>query len=1832
MAFDFTAALNIQTNPANLSKVNKDIQKSLNKVSLNLDAKNIAKAQGEIKKLQGTLSKTTSVAKQFGDAVSLKAVNFAAYTLASTAVLKLTGAISNATRESLKLQTELAKIAQVTNSSNKEVLDQSNLLKKVSVEYNIASSKVAQLTRTLAQTGLSFQQAAKAAEVLARTSLLATFDSLQSTTEGFIATLSSFSLSVDQAGQSLEAINAVSKRFAVESSDIVEAIRRTGGAFNAAGGNINELIALFTAVRSTSRESAETIATGFRTIFGRLQRPKTIEFFKELGIQLETAEGQFVGPLQAIQNISQGLDRLNISVGSTKFAEVVEQIGGIRQLSRVVPLLTQTTKITEALGVANNGTAESAADVAKAQQTVAFQLGSLQKNFASFIDDVISSPAFQTLSKAIIGIANALVEVGKALTPLIPLFTTLAGIKLGSFIGGGGLGRLAGGAKGLIGLNSGGFVPGSGNSDTVPAMLTPGEFVIRKSAAQAFGAENLQAINKYADGGRIIYDRPQRDGIAEDTLNAGMAKAVNDLAKSMNKDSKQVRGTIKNIPQYESVVGVLFEAALSRASGGKFTDNDDPLKPFDFPTGLKNSYFNLVGRGAMTTDAKKTKPIDSKIKAKIARFLSGDGRKRRPGKKDFGVAIMEQGPDTTSTWSLAELGLTPTGQGGKGRKPSGRKRRNAGGSIPGVGTDTVPALLTPGEFVVNKKSAQAFGYGNLKEVNRYAKGGVVQKFQAGGLVGGLGGGIAGALLGGGGFGGFASELGGFTASLGSSFLTLQVASTTVSSTLQEAAGSIKQTIQARKENAQQIKESAKSLKDLSVSVQKSDERIKATREKGVESAASRATSLGQKKFDRFGAGIEDEAQIKKAQLKLANEIGFATQKYGRGSKELDALNKVQAKFKGDVVAQATAVGKYVNLLEATTKSEQEHNDSLKKQIKAEKERTEELKRGKLGKLKASGQQIAQGADALASVAVAAFSASLNAAAQAADKLADKAVQAGDVQEASAKAEEAASKRAQAASQVQAAAALSGLGTAIGGIFGPVGAAIGSAFGKLLTFIPGVVKGFQFLTDLLGITNSKEEARKARIEAANKALEVWTRNLNKSTSRQLERARSRGASTSEQQSIVASSAEKEAAKLDLEIRKEKAALERSGIDPRFSGRRARASFEKKDLETENLRNFSAFISQFEAQAKSIGGGSREEVLRSSKNLNRAFKALESTLKSRGAKAALEDLRNDTSSLANTVRVQKKNFDATNSEFQLLRLSAGEAINALDIFGEFISEDLEKDLKQAQKLQQQRLKIEEQRIKLTLKAIDTEEQIAQQRASFLGTSTADQQAGRSARDARRVQALVGSGQGAPTNLQQVNQELLATSSAIVGIKTGLEQAAFSGDEEEIKRLSAALTEAQDRSKKLTQAQDILVSSTKAQEEAARQEIKARMESIAALEDFKGGLVEEFAFGTDEQRRDLGRSAALTAQAIQQGGIQNIASEDRGAVKSFLDRLPQNLALDTLGGKTAARVKGEFAADEAIRKGLIGADERESFVKAIEQQGKPVEQRLGEAFEAERKKAEASFDRQEAATLNAIKTQQAAANTFAAAVDAFALSEEDKKKRESQEIQLAQKRAELDRVQDKIRDTRVFARPGDERATIRGDEAVRKLQVIDLKKRGKNEEADRLEKQGKAVRKLLELRNKLEGEVETLKSGLQKPAAAGLPGGVPAGGVPAGGVPAGGVPAGGVPAGGVPAGGVPAGAGPAPVRGGAPTGIPAAGAGAAGVQVPVPGPPQKVEITGTTQVNVNLNGTVLNAVVSQVYTTISQRFTELARAFRDSNTPDDQANAFDNAAGNLPPQPTP
>lgn len=52
-------------------------------------------------------------------------------------------------------------------------------------------------------------------------------------------------------------------------------------------------------------------------------------------------------------------------------------------------------------------------------------------------------------------------------------------------------------------MSKGGTVPGSGNKDTVPAMLTPGEFVMSKGAVNKFGRSTLESMNAMGGGSGI---------------------------------------------------------------------------------------------------------------------------------------------------------------------------------------------------------------------------------------------------------------------------------------------------------------------------------------------------------------------------------------------------------------------------------------------------------------------------------------------------------------------------------------------------------------------------------------------------------------------------------------------------------------------------------------------------------------------------------------------------------------------------------------------------------------------------------------------------------------------------------------------------------------------------------------------------------------------------------------------------------------------------------------------------------------------------------------------------------------------------------------------------------------------------------------------------------------------------------------------------------------------------------------------------------------------------------------------------------------------------------
>jgi len=379
-------------------------------------------------------AEAASEMEDFGRVSGLAIRRFAGFTVATSVVFGFVNAVRDATKEAIAFERELIKVQQVTGTSQFLLKGLTDEITRLSTTFGASSSSLVLAARTLSQAGFTAAETQKALEALAKTDLAPTFDNITQTTEGSIAALRQFNIETSELEGVLSSINAVAGKFAVESGDIIAAIRRTGGVFAAAAGDdqeatesLRQFIALFTSVRATTRESAETIATGLRTIFTRIQRRSTIDSLKELGIELETLDGKFVGPFEAIKRLSDGLSSLDPQ--DLRFAEIVEELGGFRQIGKVIPLIQQFETAQQALKVATEGQGSLAKDAITAQQSLAVQFQKTQESFLALVRDISQTDTFRSIAEGVLQVANTFIDLAGAVKPVLPLLAAFTAFK-----------------------------------------------------------------------------------------------------------------------------------------------------------------------------------------------------------------------------------------------------------------------------------------------------------------------------------------------------------------------------------------------------------------------------------------------------------------------------------------------------------------------------------------------------------------------------------------------------------------------------------------------------------------------------------------------------------------------------------------------------------------------------------------------------------------------------------------------------------------------------------------------------------------------------------------------------------------------------------------------------------------------------------------------------------------------------------------------------------------------------------------------------------------------------------------------------------------------------------------------------------------------------------------------------------------------------------------------------------------------------------------------------------------------------------------------------------
>jgi TP901 family phage tail tape measure protein len=853
MAQDFTltAQLRLQ-GPQNINQVLNQIRNQFGNIPLNVvvRADGLASAQKQLGGIQNAADGASKSITTFGTQAALAAKRFFAFSLATSGFLKLIGAIQSGVKDAIEFEREVFKISQVTGTAVRDLQDLTKEVTRLSTGLGVSSKELLNVAQVLAQAGLTAEDTKISLEALAKSGLSPTFDSIAETGEGVIAIMAQFGVKATGLEDKLSSLNSVAGKFAVESSDLITAVRRTGGAFQAAGGSLEELISLFTSVRSTTRESAESIATGFRTIFTRLQRIRTVNFLSNIGVELRDLEGQFVGPYEAIRRLSEALK--DIPSTDPRFAQVIEELGGFRQISKVIPLIQKFSESQKALIVAQQGQGSLAKDADSAQESLANKLTKTREEFEALIRRLTQNDSFKALIDLTTKLASSLIKVADAATPLLPLIAALGAAKIAR-----GFSGFTAGFKGGLGFNSGGLVPGSGNRDTVPANLTPGEFVLRKSAVNAIGIDRLHGLNKggsvrkYAKGGSVkdLYTNPS-DGGEEQDLDARLFQKFLDAEGGRKRpkaervkvlsdartfiDSNKSRYTDADLTklllhqdlkrfeterQIESVnllaqkeknalkdeialspgkflppaSALEFGAVFLNPTGVNKIRETDPIKFKSNVKGYEDTPIDLqikYHQASMTAEAAQsfqdrvqaTLPavmhelsatLAPSISAKVGNTLSPSTINKIPGLKSvsgflFEGALMGLGaPYTGIDEELDdkrpfdfESGLGPLSSllpsGFPKNRPVDAKLTSNESSIQSLnkkakkhiakeyphlfqpfakggqanGTDTVPAVLTPGEFVFTKDAAERIGYGNLNRMNKapqgFAKGGPVK--------------------------------------------------------------------------------------------------------------------------------------------------------------------------------------------------------------------------------------------------------------------------------------------------------------------------------------------------------------------------------------------------------------------------------------------------------------------------------------------------------------------------------------------------------------------------------------------------------------------------------------------------------------------------------------------------------------------------------------------------------------------------------------------------------------------------------------------------------------------------------------------------------------------------------------------------------------------------------------------------------------------------------------------------------------------------------------------------------------------------------------------------
>lgn len=205
---------------------------------------------------------------------------------------------------------------------------------KLAELYGIDPIEVAKNFKIFAQAGLNANEVIEATNA----ALLAVNTTGATTEEAFnglIAAVKTFNLEWNDAAGVVDKVMRLQADYVVESRDLIVAIQKVGPAVRAVGGNLDDLLAMITAIAQVSRVSGAEAANALKIMFSRLATPETAAALQKQGILVRKSVTEF----RPLRNILSDVADVWAKAGTAQKMTIGIALAQSRQFPRIAALL-----------------------------------------------------------------------------------------------------------------------------------------------------------------------------------------------------------------------------------------------------------------------------------------------------------------------------------------------------------------------------------------------------------------------------------------------------------------------------------------------------------------------------------------------------------------------------------------------------------------------------------------------------------------------------------------------------------------------------------------------------------------------------------------------------------------------------------------------------------------------------------------------------------------------------------------------------------------------------------------------------------------------------------------------------------------------------------------------------------------------------------------------------------------------------------------------------------------------------------------------------------------------------------------------------------------------------------------------------------------------------------------------------------------------------------------------------------------------------------------------------------------------------------------------------